>query len=51
MGEVGTRVPFSVRVGLEEDSSSGILGGVGGNGKGFVKVRVRENWLFGEFFF
>ena len=44
-------MPFSVRVGLEEDSSSSIFGGVGGNGNGFVKVRARENWLFGEFFF
>ena len=52
MGEVGAVVPFPIGVCLEEDSSRGILGGVGGYGKWFVEFGEREDWwLFGEFFF
>ena len=36
LGEVGTRMPFSIGVSLQEDSSRYILGGICGNGKEFL---------------
>jgi len=34
LGKVGTGVPITIRVGLEEDSSGCVFGGVGGDGEG-----------------
>ena len=48
LGEVGTGVPVTVDVSLEEDSSRGMLGCVGGNGKGGREVRKLEDGLGGE---
>ena len=46
MGEVGTGVPFTVRVSLEEDGARGILGGVGGDGFGILEFvdEVGDEW-------
>ena len=50
LGEVGTRMPITIDICLE-DSARSILGGIGGNGKGFGKVgkvedRTRQEELF-----
>ena len=50
MGEIRAGVPFSIRVCLKENSSRGILGGICGDGKWFVEVGGRKDWLFQEFF-
>ena len=43
LGEVGTRMPFAVRVGLEKNGTGGIFGGVGGNGEGCREVGEMED--------
>ena len=48
LGEIGTGVPNSVDVSLEEYSSRGVLGCIGGNGKGGGEVGELEDWLGGE---
>ena len=41
--EVRVRMPVTVDISLEEDGARGILGCIGGDGKGFGKVRKMEN--------
>ena len=43
LGEVGTRVPVTVYIGLEEDGTRGIFRGICGDGKGFGEVREVED--------
>ena len=43
--EVGTGMPVSIGVGLEEDSTGCMFGGIGGNGEGCREVREMENWF------
>ena len=45
MGEVGTRVPFAVGVGLEKDGAGSIFIGVSGNSKGCSGVREVKDWF------
>ena len=48
LGEVGTGVPVTVGVGLKEYSSRGVLGCIGGDGKGGGEVGELEDWLGSE---
>ena len=48
LGEVGTGVPVTVDVSLEEYTARGVLGCIGGNGEGGGEVRELENGLGGE---
>ena len=41
--EIGAGMPIAVGVSLEEDGARGVLGGVGGDGKGFGEVREVED--------
>ena len=50
LGEVGAGVPVSIGVSLQEDTSGGVLGGIGGDGKGMGEVWEAENWLGEEKF-
>jgi len=47
LGEVRTRVPVSVRVGLEKNCSSSVVRGICGDGKRGREVWEAEDW-FGE---
>jgi hypothetical protein len=47
LGEIRTRVPVAIRIGLEEDCTSGISRGVSGDGKRGREVRETEDG-FGE---
>ena len=42
--EVGAWVPVSIGIGLKEDGTRGILGGVGGDGKRLGEVGEMEDW-------
>ena len=48
LGEIGTGMPVTIDVSLEEYSSRGVLGCVGGDGEGGREVRELENRLGGE---
>ena len=45
MGDIGTGVPISVGVSLEEDSPRGGLGGISADGKGAREVRKLKDGL------
>ena len=51
LGEVGTGVPVTIDVSLEEYSSRGMLGCIGGNGEGGREVGQLEDGLGGECLF
>ena len=44
-GEVGVGVSVPISIGLQEDTSRGMFGGISGNGKGVGKVGETEDWL------
>ena len=48
LGEIGTGMPVTVDVSLEEYASRGVLGCVGGDGEGGREVRELEDGLGGE---
>jgi len=43
LGEVGTRVPISIGVGLEKDGTGRKFGGVGSDGEGGGEIREVED--------
>ena len=43
--EIGTRVPVTIGVCLEEDGSRGVFGGIGCNGEGGGKVGEVKDWF------
>ena len=51
LGEVSTGVPVTIDVSLEEYSSRGVLGCIGGNGEGGREVGKLEDGLRGECLF
>ena len=45
LGEVGVGVLVPIGIGLQEDTSKGMFGGISGNGEGVGKVGETEDWL------